>query len=268
MELYLIPAERADELYHYGVKGMRWGHRKKYYNADGSLNRLGQARQNYKTANKAYNKSYDNAYNKSIGAYSPIKKHRQNAQKRWEDVYEKGQARDKAKKAYKAEKQAYKNSPEGKAAAEKRKKAIKAGAAVAGTALAAYGAYKASKWIKNKHVELSVERGRKEAVDIIKQMRPFDKDSTRKVYNRELRTELSNLESRGFKVSTTGRDPFSGGARRRAAEAAKAYDKETLNYYSQIYDKKINKAKQTAQADKFSTAAKDVYQYYKKKRKK
>lgn len=42
-----------DEIMHYGVKGMRWGHRKKYYNDDGSLNARGQARQDYKDARKA-----------------------------------------------------------------------------------------------------------------------------------------------------------------------------------------------------------------------
>lgn len=38
------------ELYHYGVKGMKWGHRKKYYNSDGSLNDKGVK----KYAKKAY----------------------------------------------------------------------------------------------------------------------------------------------------------------------------------------------------------------------
>ena len=39
-----------DELQHYGVKGMRWGHRKKYYTESGKLNSLGRARQAYKDA--------------------------------------------------------------------------------------------------------------------------------------------------------------------------------------------------------------------------
>lgn len=39
-----------DELYHYGVKGMRWGHRKKYQTSNGGLNALGKARKNYETA--------------------------------------------------------------------------------------------------------------------------------------------------------------------------------------------------------------------------
>lgn len=33
--------EHSDELYHHGVKGMKWGVRKKYRNSDGSLNEKG-----------------------------------------------------------------------------------------------------------------------------------------------------------------------------------------------------------------------------------
>lgn len=42
-----------DELYHYGVLGMKWGHRK-YYNSNGSLNSTGKARESYKSAKKDF----------------------------------------------------------------------------------------------------------------------------------------------------------------------------------------------------------------------
>lgn len=48
-DFYFNP--NPDELYHYGVPGMRWGHRK-YYNSNGSLNSAGKARQSYKSAKK------------------------------------------------------------------------------------------------------------------------------------------------------------------------------------------------------------------------
>lgn len=69
-----------NELYHYGVKGMKWGVRRKYYNKDGSLNTTGQQRklkQDYKAERKAaanrserkasktkYKKAVENTYSK------------------------------------------------------------------------------------------------------------------------------------------------------------------------------------------------------------
>lgn len=94
----------ADELYHYGIKGMKWGHRKKYYNSDGSMNSLGKARSDYKSAKKAYNKAYNSAYNYSsrhmIGQF--INKNKKaESDKRWGDAYDKAKAVNSAKNAYK-----------------------------------------------------------------------------------------------------------------------------------------------------------------------
>lgn len=142
------------ELYHYGVKGMKWGVRKK--RPETELDRLKAAR---KVAKKEYNRSFNKAYNRSIAAYSPIKKHRQANDARWEDAYNKGQAYDKANKAYKdAKKQEKANrTPEEKAA--RRKKAIKIGAAVAATALAAYGAKKLYDLNKDSKERLAIAKG-------------------------------------------------------------------------------------------------------------
>lgn len=90
-----------NELMHYGVPGMRWGHRK-------AINRVS-------TSGKKTNKSID------------------------------------------------KNQPEYRAKVAKRKKALKIGTAVVGTALATYGAYKVSKLLKDKAAAKSIETGRKMA---------------------------------------------------------------------------------------------------------
>lgn len=188
-----------NELYHFGVKGMKWGVRRNRssfvstsgpkrlpgtYASDGNgwtakakrlpgaivktsngnvasaKVRMKNAKQAYKTANKVASKSFDEAY--KYTDRHPIKsrigKGKQKSNTLWADAIEKIDSANKAqaaykqsKKDYKAEKKAAANTPEAKAARkEKLKNAAKVGAAVAGTALAAYGVYKVSKAISNK----------------------------------------------------------------------------------------------------------------------
>lgn len=160
----MVYVNNSDELYHYGVKGMRWGHRKASYQNTAVRTGNSAQRQKYldakaskKAANKAYTKAFNKAYNRNFAMLSPIKKHRDANNERWNDAAEKGKKSYEADQAYKQAKKEYHQTDEYKA---KRAKAIKVGAAVAGTALAAYGAYKVSNILKDKASTRSYENGK------------------------------------------------------------------------------------------------------------
>lgn len=94
-----------NELQHYGVKGMKWGHRKKRELTDVDVKRAA-----YKQARKDFNKAYQKADNGSLAAFSPVKKHRQANDRRWNDAAAKNSAMKLAKSEYRSTKNAKVNS--------------------------------------------------------------------------------------------------------------------------------------------------------------
>lgn len=154
----------SDDLCHYGIPGMRWGHRKAQP-ISVERARLQSAKAAYKTANRAYSKAHTQARNydanpivrsaRSNGFTNELRK--KASDRKWDDALKKGKEAYKAEKNYKQAKKEYKQTDEYKA---KRAKAIKVGAAAAGTALATYGAYKVSK-LPKKSIPFGVEKLKK-----------------------------------------------------------------------------------------------------------
>jgi hypothetical protein len=87
---------RNGELYHHGVKGMKWGVRK----SDPRTKEIQEKRVAYKKARQEYNRSFNKASARGRAAWSPIKRRRDANLKRWEDASDKAKKLETAKKEY------------------------------------------------------------------------------------------------------------------------------------------------------------------------
>ena len=167
---------REDELYHWGIKGQKWGQRR-WQNEDGSLTPAGRehygygSKEYYKSAKKEYlsaDKEARRAERKasSLSSRYPISSktsmvRRNIVEGARTDAAKKRLMSDLSKKKMDMAEQEYKNSDEYKARQEKIKKAAIVGAAIVGTALVAYGAYKYSQAQKDKKYTAAIEYGKK-----------------------------------------------------------------------------------------------------------
>lgn len=91
-------------LMHYGVKGMKWGVRRKQLPVSETRKKVDDAKADYKATKKSYNKAFNKAYNYSsrrpVGQFVN-KKIKNESDRRWDDAYDKAKAYSTAKKQYK-----------------------------------------------------------------------------------------------------------------------------------------------------------------------
>ena len=190
MNYIITRINQEDELYHFGVKGMKWGHRKQTTSFQ----------------------------------------------------------RDDSKKN--------KRTAEQKAA--RRKKAIKIGAAVAGTALAVYGAYKLHGYIRGKNQEIRVKEGKAKCDRMLKKLDHMEiKDRVRGSSGTEKFTNPRNIiRNRPFQYNNNGKTVTLAREYRNTQTTLKP------EQYKKISDIIINKtmtdAFNKAENDSFATSTKNV----------
>lgn len=101
-----------DELYHYGVKGMKWGHRKNP-EVQKAYDNMRSKKAAYKQAYKKYSKDFDSAYNydsSHVIRNLVSKKSKQESNKRWDNSTKSQQKAQRAQSTYKQAKKDYKQA--------------------------------------------------------------------------------------------------------------------------------------------------------------
>lgn len=150
-----------DELYHYGVKGMKWGVRRQKIASKGDTVPKRTSPKGYGVRTHVGKGGTTRKYTRDMYRTQvtlngkTMKEHASNA-------------RQSAQAKIQQTKQKL-STPEAKAKIDKATKAAKVGAAVAGTALAVYGGYKFNKFVRSTNYQYRLEQGKEYARDLVKQ---------------------------------------------------------------------------------------------------